>query len=239
EDWDLVEGEKIVVKLSDEFWAVMPYKGVAVEDFGKGGSTAKKAEVLANGYWGEMVLGHGPDSSLYSSSYYDSDTKTLTYVGPMNFADQTNTQYPSLQQTGSPLIIMSVSKVSNYSMRIVESGPYWVGQTYTLEVTAKNYTSVTVTDWNGTVNLEVVQGSATLGATSHLYVVGDAGVWTTTIVFDSTGTVVIGSEDSGFPLDVFGELEIPGIDIPEFPTLLIPVIGAVALFVAIRRRKSQ
>lgn len=237
--WDLLAGEKIVVKLADAFWAVKPYKGVAAEDFGKGGSTLKKAEVLANGYWGEMVLGHGPDDSLYSSSYYDSATKTLTYTGPMNFADHRNTQYGKLNQTGSPLIITSVSRVSNYSMRIVEPGPYWVGQTYTLEVTAKNYTGSTVTDWNRTVLLSVTQGGANLGSTMLTYSPANNGVITTTIEFTTTGTVVIKSEDQGFPLDVFGELVIGGVDIPEFPTLLIPVIGAVAIFVALRKRKSQ
>ncbi len=235
--WDLVAGEKMVVKLADAFWAVQPYKGTAAEDFGKGGSTLKKAEVLANGYWGEMVLGHGKDDTLYSASYYDAATKTLTFTGPMNFADQTNTQYPSLQQTGSPLIITSVSRVSNYSMRIVESGPYWVGDTYTLEVTAKNFTGATVTGWNRTVSLQVTQGSAVLGSSSLTFAPADAGVKTTTIQFTAEGTVVVKSEDLGFPLDVFGEITIPVL-IPEFPTLLIPVIGAVAVFVALRRRKT-
>jgi len=238
--WDLVAGEKIEVKLADRFWAVTPYKGVAAEDFVKGtGSTVKVAEVMARGYWGEMVLGHGPDASLYSTSYYDPDTKTITYEGPTTFADHHNAQYPSLEQTGSPNTIMAVSKVSNYSMRIVESPPYWVGQTYTLEVTAKNYTGATVTTWNGTVDLSVIQGGATLGSSSLVYAPANGGVLTTTIEFTTTGTVIIGSEDRGFPLDVFGELSVGGVDIPEFPTLLIPVVGAVAVLVALRKRKSQ
>lgn len=237
--WDLVAGEKLVFKLSDQpFWAVTPYKGVAAEDFGKGGSTLKKAEVLANGYWGEMVLGHGPDASLYSASYYDAATKTLTYTGPMTFADDDNTQYPALEQTGSPLTVLSVSKVSNYSMRIVESGPYMVGQTYTLEVTAKNFTGVTVTSWNGTVDLSIVSGDANLGASSLVYAPSDNGVKTTTIVFNSVGTVVIGSADSGFPLDVFGSITIP-TEIPEFPTLLLPVMAAAAMIVVFIRRRDK
>ena len=238
--WDLVAGEKLEFDLADAFWAVEPYKGVVAEDFVKlTGSTVKVAEVMSHGYWGEMVLGHGPDASLYSSSYYDSDTKTLTYVGPMTFADSDNSMYPSLEQTGSPLTVLAVSEVSNYTIRIVESGPYYTGVAYTLEVTAKNFTGVTVADWNGTVNLEILSGSATLGTASHTYIDAEDGVFTTTITFDAVGTVVVGSEDGGFPLDIFGEITIPGIDIPEFPTLLIPVIGAVAIFVAIRKRKAQ
>jgi hypothetical protein len=238
--WDLVAGETIEIKLADRFWAIEPYKGVATEDFKAGGSTVKVAEVMAHGYWGEMVLGHGPDASLYSEDYYDPDTKTITYVGPMNFEDHHNDMpaYSDLEQTGSPNTILSVSRVSSYSMRIVEPGPYWVGETYTLEVTAKNYTDVTVTDWNGTVDLSVAQGGAVLGSSSLTFDPVDGGVATTTIEFTTTGTTVIEGEDNGFPLDVEGELTVSGVEIPEFPTLLIPVIGAVAVFVALRRRKS-
>ena len=219
--WDLVAGEKIVVKLADAFWAVKPYKGVATEDFGKGGSTVKKAEVLANGYWGEMVLGHGPDATLYSASYYDSAAKTLTFTGPMNFTDDDNTQYPSLEQTGSPLIVTAVSRVSDYSMRIVEPGPYGVGNTYTLEVTAKNFTGVTVTDWNGTVDLSVVSGGATLGASSLTFVPADNGVKTTTITFTAAGAVVVGSADRGFPLDVATRLSVNVGPPPTFDLSLV------------------
>jgi hypothetical protein len=208
EAWDLVDGEKVVVKLADAFWAIKPYKGTATEDFGKGGSTIKKAEVLANGYWGEMVLGHGPDASLYSATYYDSATKTLTYTGPMNFADQRNTQYPSLQQTGSPLILLSVSRVSDYSMRIVEAGPYVAGTTYTLELTAKNYTGATVADWNGTADLSVAAGAATFGASSLTFAPANGGVKTTTVVFSGSDDVVIVAKDRGFPLDVSTQLSV-------------------------------
>jgi hypothetical protein len=239
--WDLVEGETIAIELSDRpFWAVKPFKGTAAEAFTPGtGSPAKVAEVMANGYWGEMVLGHGPDASLYSSTYYDSEAKTITYVGPLSFEDDDNSMtelYPGLEQTGSPLTIMSVSRVSNYSMRIVEPGPYVAGATYTLEVTAKNFTGATVTDWNGTVDLSVVGGGAILGASSLQFEVTDLGVKTTTIEFTS-GSVIIRSEDRGFPLDIFGEIAVL-TEIPEFPTLLIPVVGAVAVFVALRRRKT-
>jgi hypothetical protein len=183
--WDLADGETIVVKLADAFWAIEPYKGVALEDFAKGvGGVLKTAELMQHDYWGEMVLGHGPDASLYSSTYYDPATKTITYAGPMTFADDNNGMHAALEQTGSPLIVLSVSEVSHYTMRIVEAGPYVSGVPYTLEVVAKNYTGVTVADWNGTVNLALPMGGATLGATSHKYLVSEAGVWTTSITFD-------------------------------------------------------
>ncbi|HEX9907407.1 MAG TPA: hypothetical protein VGB78_02935, partial [Thermoplasmata archaeon] len=150
--WDLVAGETLVFKLADAFWAIEPYKGVALEDFAKNvGGVQKIAELMQHDYWGEMVLGHGPDASLYSSTYYDSDTKTITYAGPMTFADDNNGMHAALEQTGSPLTVMAVSEVSNYTMRIVEAAPYYTGVAYTLEVVAKNYTGVTVLDWNGTV----------------------------------------------------------------------------------------
>jgi hypothetical protein len=238
--WDLVAGEKLVFKLADAFWAIEPYKGVVIEDFAKGvGGVQKIAELMQHDYWGEMVLGHGTDASLYSSTYYDPDTKTISYTGPMTFADDNNNQYPALEQAGSPLTVMAVSEVSNYTMRIVEAAPYYTGVAYTLEVVAKNYTGVTVLDWNGTVDLAVLEGDATLGTTSHTYIDAEDGVFTTTITFNAVGDVVIGSEDSGFPLDIFGEITIPAILIPEFPTLLIPVIGAIAIFVAMKKRKSQ
>src|SRR4030042_179705 len=157
----------------------------------------------------------------------------------MTCADDDNFMHATLEQTGSPLTVMAVSEVSNYTMRIVEAAPYYTGVAYTVEVVAKNYTGVTVLDWNGTGDLAVLEGDATLGTPSHTYIDAEDGVFTTTITFNTVGDVVIGSEDSGFPLDIFGEITIPAILIPEFPMLLIPVIGAIAIFVAIRKRKAQ
>jgi hypothetical protein len=247
--WNLATGEKLVVQLGNgRFQGFVPYKGAAAVDdkFAKGGNDAKAAEISTHQVWGELILGHGFPSSLYSATNYSHATKTLTLVGPTSLPrnPNSNPDYASLvDATGSPQIMMDVSRISNYVLTL-PAGPYNPGVPYTLTVTAKNFTGAILNSanpnkaWNGTVNLSASAG-VTLGATSHKWSASNNGVWTTTVTFTTGGDQFVRAVDLNSSLDVDDTLLIHSADIniPEFPTLLIPVIAAVVLVVAIRRRK--
>lgn len=240
--WDLKLYEKLTVKLSDvPFLGYDVYNGTVNDIFPKngGGNDAKAAELNTHKVWGEMVLGHGYPSELYSTTYYDPLTKTITINGPKVWAQNRNTPgYPELNLTGAPQFMLDVSKVSQYNLTMQTPGPYSLGTPYNLIVTAKNITGATVTGWTGTVNL-VPSGGITLGATQHKYVVGDNGVWTVTITFTSSGSKTITSTDSILPLDLVYVLTFQ-TDIPEFPSILMPVMmGAAMIVVLIRRRDKK
>lgn len=236
--WNLATGEKLVVKLgTGPHMGYIPYKGTVSDVFPKqgGGNDLKAAEMNTHQMWGELVLGKGMfPSSLYSATYYNGATKTLTINGPTSFARNPDSVFPGLNESGSPSIYMDVSKISKYELS-VQGGPPTAPGVYTLVVTAKNYTGVTVTDWNGTVNLGVT--GASLGASTHTFVPADNGVWTTTLTISVAGHVEVTSADSIFSLDV---TDLLGLDIiPEFPTLLVPVMAAAAMIVVFIRRRDK
>jgi hypothetical protein len=251
--WNLVLGETLTVKLpTGPFLGFEVYTGTVSDIFpGKGGGNNLKAfELLNHTVWGELVLGHGFPSTVYDSAYYDHTTKTLSFAGPTSWDQNVNPYVPPpgsgvppgtvLNWTGSPQLMLDVSRVSNYSLAMQEAGPYATGTQYHLIVTAKNYTGVTQTTWNGTVDL-VASAGVTLGSLQHTFIVGDGGVWTTTISFSSTGSKTVTSKDSALPLDIVDALAVDvGAPIPEFPSVLVPVMmGAAMIVVFIRRRPKK
>jgi hypothetical protein len=240
--FDLAQYETLTVKLSDvPYLGYEVYNGTVSDIFPKngGGNDAKAAELNTHRVWGEMVLGHGYPSELYSTSYYDPLTKTITINGPKDWTQNRNSGiYSDLNLTGTPQLMLDVSKVSQYNLTMQLPGPYTLGTPYNLIVTAKNITGATVTGWTGTVDLAPSAG-ITLGATQHKYVVGDNGVWTVTITFTTAGSKTITSTDSILPLDLVYVLTFQ-TDIPEFPSVLLPVMmGAAMIVVFIRRRDKN
>jgi len=238
-NWDLDDSERLVVELGKTpFLGCEPFVGTVPDDLDAYGP--QKAEEL-NGHqvWGELVLGSCFPESLRDVAFYDSLNKTLTVTGPFDFQGNPNPEYPLLNETGSPMIVLSVSRVSTYDLRMVEPGPWMVGETYTLEVTAKNYSGETVTDWNGTVHLSIAEGGAQLGSSAITFTPADNGVVTTTVEFTMVGDSLIFAEDAWFPLDVMGGLTIAEIDIPEFPKLLIPLLCVVTAVVIFRKREGK
>lgn len=235
--FNLTANEKVVIKLPNGLpgVGVTPYIGASdVID------EAKAAEIRTNSFWGEVILGHGYPSWLYSSTYYNGVTKTLTLQGPLvlNNDPNENPTYPNKNETGSPDFVFAVSKVSYYQVEMVQNlASYTTTTTYNVRVTAKNFTGVTVTNWNGTANLATNNAGTVFGSSSHLFVPGDSGVWTTTVVFGSgNSNTYINATDSSFPLDVNGACgPLNVLVIPEFGLLVLPIMGLAAIVAVVRR----
>jgi hypothetical protein len=120
----------------------------------------------------------------------------------------------------------------------VQAGPYYTGQAYILRVTPWTMTN-TQAYCNQTVQLPAVSG-VTYGTSSHTFAWNDTS-WDTTVTFTTPNTdYTLTSRDAYFYLDITDTFTVHvGNAIPEFPTLLIPVIGAVAIFVVFGRRKTK
>ncbi|UCE91308.1 MAG: hypothetical protein JSV90_07820 [Methanobacteriota archaeon] len=240
EGHDIPDGEKLVIELgSDPTIGYQPYVGTSdVID------AAKAAELTSHAYWGELVLGSCYPSTI--SDYYDATTKTITMEGPIDLPDaqpNEDVSYPLCNSTGSPQFVFAVSNVSYYDVEMLDAGPYSPGVPYSIRVTAKNLTDVTVTGWNGTVMLSSNNPGTTFGTSSHTFVPStDAGVWQTTVTFGSpSSNTYINATDTWFPLDVTGGLTPGDIGtvIPEFSMILLPVIGIAVIVVFVKRRRQR
>jgi hypothetical protein len=206
-NWNLASGEKLTVKLPPASQSVMgytPYLGTGTQDTL---TQAKIDELQAHTVWGELGLGTLYPSSLRSNTYYNSATKTLTIVGPTSFPRNPNSAFPLINATGSPNFQFDVMRVSNYTMAMQEAGPYNTGVTYHLQLTAKNVTGATVTDWNGTVDLTATTGT-TLGATSLWFGPGSNGVVSTTVTFTSGGAKTLAVTDRNNSLDIRNSIPV-------------------------------
>jgi hypothetical protein len=196
--WNTSADESVKIKLPSATtmgWGIEPYwsanytlPGLAV------------AEIQSNGHTGEFVLGHGYPAELYSTTYYDPATKTITLPAGKNWANNVNTGgYPGILESGSPLILMDISPVSHYNLSIVEAGPYSPGTTYTLRVTPQDL-AMAAARCNQTVDLLPVSG-VTFGASTHTFAWNEAS-WDTTIVFASAASYSLVSRDHYFYLDI-------------------------------------
>jgi hypothetical protein len=237
-NWNLTSDESLKIVLPSATtmgWGVEPYKST---NFTLPGLAV--AEIQSNGHSGEFVLGHGYPATLYSATYYNAATKTITIPGGTSFAPNMNpiAGYTSIFESGSPLVYMDVSPVSHYNLSIVQAGPYYTGQAYILRVTPWTMTN-TQAYCNQTVQLPAVSG-VTYGTSSHTFAWNDTS-WDTTVTFTTPNTdYTLTSRDAYFYLDITDTFTVHvGNAIPEFPTLLIPVIGAVAIFVVFGRRKTK
>jgi len=202
-NWDLAAGETLVVELPyGPYLGYEPFKGI-VPDSLKIYGAQKVAELSGHQIWGELVLGNGFPAALRNSSMYDDWTKTLTIVGPYDFPRNPDSMFPFLNETGSPSIMLSVSKVSEYNMSLVEPGPYLPGQDYTISVRAMNVTGDLVPDWNGTVDLAATV-NVILSENSHTFASDDHGIWNTTVHIMEGGGFTLWATDTWFPLDVTG-----------------------------------
>ena len=245
--WNLDQYESLTVKLplNKQGWGIRPYLSLNNTTGPNQLPGNSAAEQYENGVWGEWMLGHGyPSADIYSLTYYNPTTKTLSWTGPKSFArnlDVGTPSYPNapyyVNESGSPFVVIDIGRVSQYNLTLQGNpSPIYAQQTYTLQVKPLNYTGAQAY-CNQTVVLPVIAG-VTYGATSHTFAWNET-IWNTTVIFSGPGTYNLASGDQYFYLDVSDlyTFIVDGV-IPEFPTLLIPVIGAAAIFVAIRRRKS-
>ena len=206
--WNLTAGETFIVKLPSASTSVLGYNPKASTSDILGAT--KIAEMAGNMNWGEMVMGNGyPNSGANNlKNFYNPTTKTITLVGPLNFAKNWNPAFPNLLETGAPMFKLNVARVSDYGLEIVGDTPPYdnliPGTPYTLRVTAKNITGNTVTDWNGVVDL--TSSNIILAEISHMFVASDQGVWQTTFQLVDYGDFSIMARDRTFPLDVAGEI---------------------------------
>jgi hypothetical protein len=242
--WNLTLGEKFIVKLPSASTSVLGYDPEASTSDILG--DPKRAEMAANMNWGEMVMGNGyPNSGTNNlKNFYNPTTKTITLVGPLNFANNWNPAFPGLLETGAPMFKMNVAKVSDYSLEIVGDTPPYdnlvTGTSYTLRVTARNGTGFIIPSYNGTFDFTSTDATATFGVTQHHWVPADNGIYQTTVRFGALGTFYVNATDSNYTMD--GKASITVIVatlIPEFPTLLVPVMGSAALLVVMKAKRKR
>jgi hypothetical protein len=242
-NWNLDPYESLSIKLpvNKPGWAIKPYRST---NYTLPGDSA--VEQASNGYWGEWVLGHGrPVADVYTLANYTPSTKTLFWQGPKNFArwpDQGTPSYPNapyyVNEAGTPFVPMDISRVSQYKLTL-QGNPSTIysGQPYVLQVQQLNFTGVQAYS-NQTVGLPAV-ADVTYGASTHTFAWNET-IWNTTVTFNvPSKTYNLVSNDTYFFLDINDVFSfvVDGA-IAEFPTLLIPVIGAAALVVVMRRRKT-
>ncbi len=242
--WNLTAGETFIVKLPSASTSVLAYepKRSASDALG----AAKLAELAADVTWGEMVMGNGyPNSGTNNlRNFYDPTAKEITLVGPLSFAPNWNPSFSGLLETGSPMFTLNVAKVSDYSLEIVGDTPPYddlVTETsYTLRVTARNGTGSIVPSYNGTFDLTTTDTTATLGVSQHHWVPANNGVFETTVTFGSLGNFYVNATDANYTSDGKASITVNVIAlIPEFPTLLIPVMGSAALLVVLKAKRRR
>jgi hypothetical protein len=200
--YNLTAGEKLIVSLGNQpTIGYKPYKGTSDVI-----STAKAAEVTAQSYWGELVLGNCYPALI--SGKYDHATKTITMVGPLtlNADPQENPTYKYLNESGSPSFIFNVAKVSHYELAMVNAGPYVRGADVPIKVTAKNLSQAVVEDWNGTVDMS--GGGLVFGSASHTFLPAEKGVWLTTVKAAAAGTYTMTATDRDYKWDVIDSLAV-------------------------------
>jgi hypothetical protein len=241
--WNLTLGEKFIVKLPSSSTSVLGYNPQASTSDILGAT--KRAEMAGNLTWGEMVMGNGyPNSGATNlKNYYSAATKTITLVGPLNFAKNWNPSFPGLLETGAPMIKMNVAKVSDYSIAVVghpTPNDLITGTPYTLSVTARNGTGSIIPSYNGTFDFTSIPATATFGVTHHHWVPADNGVYQTTVTFNALGTFLVNATDANYTMDAKASITVIVITlIPEFPTLLVPVMGSAALLVAMKAKRRR
>jgi hypothetical protein len=195
-----------------------------------------------NQYWGRMVLGKGSWPYDTIASAYDPSTKTILLKGPIDFPIEVQPGTTDVLLHGVPAFMFDVSPVSYYTVTV--TGPHTTTLQDTITIRGYNGTGAVMPTWyNGTVVLSDTDPGANPASTSHTWVPGDNGVWSTTITWATAGTQYVNATDQWFDLDVKGSSGPISVSlIPEFSTLLIPTIGAIAIFLVFRtkrRRKSE
>ena len=230
---DMAEWERIIIQApSTDVICFYPGKS-ATDDL----DTAR-TNLQNNQYWGTMVLSKGgnyPQAVIESA--YDPATKTITLVGPIDFPTA-SWSWGGLQ-FGIPSIMFDVSPVSHYEITsdLADDSKYTSGMTFNLYVTAKNSSGVTIAGWNGSVDLAASPSTGVTFGSTHLTFDGLTGIVTTTVTISGSADVNITATDSWFTSEIYGWNLF--VLIPEFSTLIVPIVGAMAIFFIVRSRKKR
>jgi hypothetical protein len=213
--WNLDQYESLSIKLPTDRpgWGIKPYLST---NFTSGSGVqlpgASAPEQYSNGLWGEWVLGHGrPAADIYSLTYYNPTTKTLSWTGPKTFTSWEDEVYNSVTpgpggvvlEAGTPFVVLDIARVSHFKLDVL--GTLAPGVPLTLQVTPLNYTMVQAFS-NQTVVLPAVSG-VTYGATTHKFAYNETS-WNTTVTFAAAGPYNLVSQDQYFYLDVVDTYQV-------------------------------
>ncbi|MEM4264764.1 MAG: hypothetical protein QW505_03180 [Thermoplasmata archaeon] len=231
---DLGEYEYINIQLNaDDVIGFRPGKGVADAD------PTYVNNLRANQYWGRMVLGKDCWPYDIIAAAYDPATKTIRLEGPIDFPTEIQPGTTDVLISGIPSFMFDVSPVAYYAVSV--TGPHTTGLQDTITVTGYNATGAIMPNWyNGTVVLGDTDPDTDPAEASHTWQTSDNGVWRTNITWLTAGTRYIDAADQWFNLDVKGSSGPISIAlIPEFSTLLIPTMGAIAVFLILRSKTRR
>lgn len=240
--------EKIIVKMkTTDVLGIDPYVGTSDTL-----DAAKQTELVNHLYWGRMVLGADSDPWDMINDGYDSGTKVITLVGPLVF--------PTEPIPGSPGTISSGVPALQYDVRMISTITCWVNGTHdiagpadTLTITGFNASGKRPVNfagqycWNGTVEVVVTDPAADINNTglniTSLNIPRGGGTLSVPLQWGSASTSwKVTVWDLSFSIDNMADgdevpawIGIIGTIIPEFQTMLIPIIGMFAMIFVARR----
>jgi hypothetical protein len=234
--WNLSAGDQVIITLPPNTTDVPGFNLVGNVPF-------TDADIYDNMFWGKMTyIGSDVDSE---TNYYPTN-RTLVVVGPANPVADFNPDYPNLLDGGYPAWKFGVAKASYFDLVWEVAGDKSTTIPYNLTVTAMtNKTGTIVTDYNGTVTFSSTISGATLPSDYTFNNSGpsdDNGVHNFIVIFSSGGDGYVISSDLWHAArgdDVAGRAYANIIVIPEFPALLVPVAGILAVFIVVRSRRNK
>jgi len=229
--WNLSAGEQVIMTLPQNTTDVPGFDLVGNVPF-------TPADIYNDMFWGKMTY---IGSDVDSETAYNLVNRTLVVSGPANPVAHFNPDYPSLLDGGYPTWEFGVAKASYFDLQWEVAGDKATTIPYTLKVSAMtNKTGTVVADYNGTVTFSSTIPGTLLPSDYAFNNTGpsnDNGVHNFTVIFGNGGDGYVVSSDvvhAGWGDDVAGQVYANILVIPEFSVLLLPVVGMIALFLAVR-----
>jgi hypothetical protein len=249
-------------KFGGQTMAMQPYKAAA----GLVAGRTTTIEFNSKLYWGTVKLGKGCYPQAACLAGYNSATKILNLSGGatgMAMPMVRNTDYwggnpnqPSVIYTRSqPAIQLDVSAVHHYVVTLA-SGPYMTNTNYQVKAIPVNATGwiprannsaygVGAFIVNQTVLFSTNNAGSTFpgGATQTFSIAGDGNITTTVRFATVSSNTFVNATDQMFtyiaaetPTGSAGPIVVM---VPEFATVLIPIVGMMAIFFVFRSRKKK
>jgi hypothetical protein len=236
ERWNLTDTDKVVIELPANTTDVPGFDLV-------GGVSFDQPSLYSMMFWGKMSYLW---SDVDNQSEYYLNNRTIIVRGPAEPAVGYDDIYTNLIDGGYPTWYFGVAEASFFDVQWTTPGDKQTSVPCDLTVTAMtNKTGTVVTDYNGTVNFTSTIPGTTLPANYSFQNSGvgaDNGVHTFTLTFNQAGSGKVNCSDilhSAWGDDIGGQVSVTVNLIPEFTSLLIPVIGIAAVFLLVRARKRR